>query len=141
MTPMHTENSDDFDRDPVLTLHLRSLLRPPADAGYWDSLEERIMSRVRSDGAVAGRSLTPSGAFAVMGGWWEPYAQWTRIGGMLATAALALTAWSFWETSSTEARLDYEAAVEAFYTPLDSTGRPFTTDAPREKTVPDLFRY
>jgi len=53
---------------------------------------------------------------------------------------MALTAWSLWETSDSEARLQYEAAVEALSTPLDSTGRPLT-DAPREKTVPDLFRY
>jgi hypothetical protein len=137
---MHTENSDDFDRDPALTLQLRALLRPPTDAGYWDSLEERILSRVRADGMAGGRSITPSGAFAVIGGWWEPYAQWTRIGGLLATAVLVLTAWSFWRTSSTDARLDYEAAVEALSTPLDSTGRPFS-DVPREKTVSDLFRY
>ena len=58
----------------------------------------------------------------------------------MAAAALALTAWSLWETSATDERLDYEAAVEALSTPLDSVGRPLS-DAPREKTVPDLFRY
>jgi hypothetical protein len=138
MTP--AMNSDDFDRDPVVTLQLRSLLRPPADPAYWDGLEARIMNRIVADGAPALRSPGASGSFAAISGWWEPFAQWTRLGTLVAAAALALTAWGFWQTSSTDDRLAYEAAVEALSTPLDSVGRP-VSDAPREKTVPDLFRY
>jgi len=130
-------NSDDFDRDPTVTLHLRSLLRPPADAAYWDGLETRIMDRIVADGAAA---LRTTGGFAAISAWWEPFAQWTRAGGLVAAAALALTMWGLWETSSSDARLAREAAVEALSTPLDSVGRPLS-DAPREKTVPDLFRY
>ena len=128
---------DDFDRDPTVTLHLRSLLRPPADAAYWDGLETRIMDRIVADGAPA---LRTTGGFAAISAWWEPFAQWTRAGGLVAAAALALTMWGLWETSSSDARLAREAAVEALSTPLDSVGRPLS-DAPREKTVPDLFRY
>jgi hypothetical protein len=135
MTPIM--NSDDFDRDPAVTLQLRSLLRPPADAAYWDGLETRIMERIVADGAPA---LRTTGGFAAIGAWWEPFAQWTRIGSVVAAAALALTAWGLWDTSSSDARLAHEAAVEALSTPLDSVGRPLG-DAPREKTVPDLFRY
>ena len=133
-------HSDDFDRDPAATLQLRSLLRPPADAAYWDGLETRIMDRILADGVPTSRVAGSSGGFAAIGGWWEPFAQWTRLGGLVAAAALALTAWGFWHTSSTDDRLAYEAAVEAFSTPLDSAGRP-VSDTPREKTVPDLFRY
>ena len=133
-------HSEDFDRDPAATLQLRSLLRPPADAAYWDGLEARIMDRILADGVPASRVPGSSGGFAAIGGWWEPFAQWTKLGGLVAAAALALTAWGFWHTSSTDDRLAYEAAVEAFSTPLDSAGRP-VSDAPREKTVPDLFRY
>jgi hypothetical protein len=136
-TPM---NSDDFDRDPAVTLQLRSLLRPPADAEYWDGLEARIMDRIRAEGPASSRLSSVTGSFAAIGGWWEPFAQWTRIGAVVAAAALALTAWGVWDASSTQERLAYEAAVEAFSIPLDSVGRPLT-DAPREKTVPDLFRY
>jgi hypothetical protein len=137
-THMH---SDDFDRDPAVTLQLRSLLRPPADAAYWDGLEARIMDRiVADDPTVARRPVTTTGGFAVIVGWWEPFAQWTRLGGLVAAAALALTAWGIWHTSSDDDRLAYQAAVEALSTPLDSAGRPLS-DAPREKTVPDLFRY
>ena len=132
--------TDDFDRDPAVTLQLRSLLRPPADAAYWDGLEARIMDRIRADGGPATRGAGGSGGFAALGGWWEPFAQWTKLGGLVAAAALVLTAWGLWRTSSSDERLAYEAAVEAFSTPLDSTGRPLS-DAPREKTVPDLFRY
>ncbi len=133
-------HSDDFDRDPAVTLQLRSLLRPPADAAYWDGLEERIMSRIRRDDATTPQPRTITGGFAAIGGWWEPFAQWRRIGGAVAAAALALTAWSFWDSSATDDRLAYEAAVEALSMPLDSAGRPLS-DAPQEKTVPDLFRY
>lgn len=133
-------HSDDFDRDPAATLQLRSLLRPPADAAYWDGLETRIMDRILADGVPASRGADSSSGFAAIGGWWEPFAQWTKLGGLVAAAALALTAWGFWHTSSTDDRLAYEAAVEAFSTPLDSAGRP-VSDTPREKTVPDLFRY
>ena len=132
--------TDDFDRDPAVTLQLRSLLRPPADAAYWDGLEARIMDRILADGAPATRSAGGSGSFAAIGGWWEPFGQWTKLGGMVAAAALVLTAWGLWRTSSKDERLAYEAAVEAFSTPLDSAGRPLS-DSPREKTVPDLFRY
>ena len=133
-------DNEDFDRDPAVTLQLRSMLRPPADAAYWDGLEERIMARVRADSPLASGVRRTSGAFAVIGGWWEPFAQWRRIGGLAAAAALALTVWGLWHTSTTERRLADEAAVEALSTPLDSAGRPLS-DAPREKTVPDLFRY
>ena len=137
-TIMH---SDDFDRDPAVTLQLRTLLRPPADSAYWDGLEARIMDRVLADGAAESRRLlATTGSFAVIGGWWEPFAQWRRLGGLVASAALALTAWGIWHTSSDDDRLAYQAAVEALSTPLDSVGRPLS-DAPREKTVPDLFRY
>ena len=131
-------HSDDYDRDPALTLQLRSLLRPPADAAYWDGLEARILAHVNADTLMTGTAST--GSFGVIMGWWEPFAQWTRVGGMVAAAALVLTAWSFRQTSSTDARLQYEAAVEALSVPLDSAGRAIS-DAPGEKTVPDLFRY
>jgi len=130
-------HSDDYDRDPAVTLHLRSLLRPPADAAYWDGLETRIMERIVADGAP---TLRTTGGLAAIGAWWEPFAQWRRMGGLVAAAALALTAWGLWDTSSSDARLAREAAVEALSTPLDSVGRPLI-DGPREKTVPDLFRY
>ena len=132
-------STEDFHRDPAVTLQLRSLLRPPADAAYWDSLETRIMERIAAESAPQ-RAASVSGSFAAITGWWEPFAQWRRVGSLVAVAALALTAGGFWHTSSTDERLSYEAAVEALSMPLDSMGRP-VTDSPREKTVPDLFRY
>ena len=122
-------HSDDYDRDPALTLQLRSLLRPPADAAYWEELEARILAQVNAD--TLKTKTTSTGSFGVIMGWWEPFAQWTRVGGMVAAAAVVLAAWSFRQ---------YEAAVEALSVPLDSAGRAIS-DAPGEKTVPDLFRY
>jgi hypothetical protein len=133
-------DNEDFDRDPAVTLQLRSLLRPPAEQSYWDGLEARIMARVRSDESGASWPLRTTGALAAIGAWWEPFAQWRRIGGMAAAAALGLTLWGLWQTSDADRRLADEAAVEALSIPLDSAGRPLS-DAPREKTVPDLFRY
>jgi hypothetical protein len=133
-------HSDDFDRDPAVTLQLRALLRPPADAAYWDGLESRIMERINADGSPSALSASVTGSLAAITGWWEPFSHWRRIGGIAAVAALVLVVWGLWETSGTDDRLAYEAAVEALSTPLDSVGRPLS-DAPREKTVPDLFRY
>ncbi len=133
-------HSDDFDRDPAVTLQLRSLLRPPADAAYWDGLESRIMERILADAAPSILTTSVTGSLAAITGWWEPFSQWRRIGGAVAAAAMLLVGWGLWQTSGTEDRLAYEAAVEALSTPLDSVGRPLS-DAPREKTVPDLFRY
>lgn len=137
---MTAMNSDDFDRDPALTLQLRSLLRPPADAAYWDGLETRIMDRILADGATAHLGQIGSGGFAAIMGWWEPFAQWTRIGRAVAAAVLVLTMLSLWKTAERDDRLAYEAAVEALATPLDSAGRPLG-DGVRDKTVSDLFRY
>ncbi len=133
-------HSDDFDRDPAVTLQLRSLLRPPADAAYWDGLESRIMERILADATPSVLTTSATGSLAAITGWWEPFSQWRRIGGAVAAAALALVGWGLWDTAGTADRLAYEAAVEALSTPLDSVGRPLS-DAPREKTVPDLFRY
>ena len=132
--------TEDFDRDPAVTLQMRSMLRPPADAAYWDGLEARIMDRIRAETTVPAADARPSGGFAIIGGWWEPFAQWRRVGAVAAAAVLVLAAWSYRDTSRHDDRLAYEAAVEAMSTPLDSLGRPMT-DVPREKTVPDLFRY
>ena len=64
-----------------MTLQLRSLLRPPADAAYWDGLEERIMDRVRADGASGvAEPDRDAAALQRLVGWWEPFAQWTRVG-------------------------------------------------------------
>jgi hypothetical protein len=133
-------NPDDFDRDPKLTLELRALLRPPAETAYWQGLETRVMDRVLAEGTPTVRTMVTSGSFRAVGGWWEPFAQWTKVGGLIAAAALALVAWGLRDASSNDDRLAYEAAVEAMSTPLDSAGRPLS-DAPREKTVSDLFRY
>jgi hypothetical protein len=132
---MQTDDTEN-PRDPALTLQLRTMYRPPTDAAYWDGLEARIMDRVlRGD-----ESPRTSGVFASVGGWWEPFAQWTRVGGLVAAAALAFTVWGLLATNADKDRQLYEEAVEAISTPLDSTGRP-VSDAPREKTVPELFRY
>ena len=136
----HFMQSDDFDRDPALTLQLRAFQRPPADPAYWDGLEARIMDRIVADSAP--RTVSTPTSLAAISGWWEPYSRWSRVGGLVAAAALALTVFGLWNTRTEDddARLAYEAAVEALSTPLDSMGRPLS-DTPREKTVPDLFRY
>lgn len=131
-------HADDFDRDPALTLQLRTHYRPPADPAYWEGLEARVMERIAAEQPATGRRTT--GGFATIGGWWEPFGQWTRVGSIVAAAALLITAWGLWASAVNEDRQLYEEAVEAMSTPLDSAGRPMT-DAPREKTVSDLFRY
>jgi hypothetical protein len=140
-------SADDFDRDPALTLQLRALLRPPADPAYWDEMETRIMSRVTSGepSVVAGTSAVNETARTLFAAPTTPASQrgrWSRVGAAAAVAVVVLSAWTVWtRVSRQDDILAYEAAVEAMSpTTSDPEGRP-VSDAPREKTVPELFRY
>ena len=62
-------------RDPALTRALRDLLAAPADAGYWDSLEARVMARVLARGQEPGP--------------WSVLLAWARPA-MVAAASVAL---------------------------------------------------
>lgn len=56
---------------------LRDMYAPPADPGYWEALEARILARVRREGTRA---------------WWTYFPDWMRAGVVAAAAALVLFA-------------------------------------------------
>ncbi len=83
-------------RDDDITRVLRSIHAPPADAGYWDRLEARILSAIAEESDA----------------WWTPYAGWVRAG--LVAALLAAVAASVTLTRMREAQtfIAYETVVE-----------------------------
>ena len=58
--------------DDEITRLLRAHYAPPADAGYWEWLEAKVMRRVREQGSTE---------------WWDVLSGWGRAG--LAAAAVA----------------------------------------------------
>lgn len=122
----------DDDRDPSLTLQLRSHLRPPADPDYWDGLEARIMARIAAEGGL------PAAAADLVGGWWEPFAEWRRAGIAAALAALLVGGMGFWRASVVEPQLAYDVVVE---TPPAAYGAPERPAASRGDLLGDLLGY
>lgn len=122
----------DDDRDPTLTLQLRAHLRPPADPGYWDGLEGRIMARVASEAGFAPAS-PPTDA-----GWWEPFVEWRRAGLAAAVAALVMVAAGLWQASHVEPELAYDVVVQS---PPAAYGAPDRPAASRGDLLGDLLGY
>lgn len=121
----------DDDRDPTLTLQLRSHLRPPADPAYWDGLEARIMARIAAEG---GRTV----AADEVGGWWEPFQEWRRAGLAAAVAALLVGGFGFWRSTTAAPHLAYDVVVEA---PPAAYGIPERPAASRGDLLGDLLGY
>lgn len=121
----------DDDRDPSLTLQLRSHLRPPADPAYWDALEGRIMARIAADGTATAADADP-------GAWWEPFVEWRRAGIAAALAALLFGGAGVWYADSVESQLAYDVVVE---TPPAAYGAPERPAASRGDLLGDLLGY
>jgi hypothetical protein len=54
--------------DEGVTRVLRDLYAAPSDPAYWDSLQQRIMMRIESEGEP----------------WWNTFGQWSRVGAVAA---------------------------------------------------------
>lgn len=83
-------------RDDALTRALRQLYAAPADPTYWESLEAKIMARIRADGD----------------GWWQPFSGWGPVGLIAAGLLLAVAGLAFTHARQEEARLAYEMVME-----------------------------
>lgn len=85
-------------RDDALTNELRAIVAPPADPGYWDALERRILARLdraRDDGR-----------------WWA-FTERTYQLGMVAAALVLIVAGSVWlRQRAVETRMAYESVIE-----------------------------
>lgn len=85
-------------RDDALTNELRAIVAPPSDAGYWDSLEQRIMARI-------GRGQEEAR-------WWALSERAYRIG-MIAAGLMLIVAGSVYLRSrAVETRMAYESVIE-----------------------------
>jgi hypothetical protein len=92
---MELHSDDQLDDKTIAAM--RTLYAAPAGAGYWDSLESRIVARVRADDG-ASRDI----------GWYGVLAHWAAPG--LAAAALLLAvAGAVWtRLDQAEQRMTYE---------------------------------
>ena len=106
------------DGDEELARLLRPLYAAPADDGYWNGLEARILDRVRAeraaagDGAVVGR--IGAGLRGDDGGeWWVVLSQWARAGLAAAVVIAVVTGSLMLQHRREEARLAAEALLVA----------------------------
>jgi hypothetical protein len=115
---MELHSDDQLDEKTIAAM--RTLYAAPADAGYWDSLESRIVARVRSDDGDSRDT-----------GWYGVLAHWAAPG--LAAAALLLAvAGAVWtRLDQAELRTTYEG----FTQPMVADAMPGAAqllDAPRD---------
>lgn len=69
------DNERSVGDDPAMTALLRAAYAAPLDEGYWQGLEQRVMSRLHESPVVA---------------WWSVLSEWRTAGAIAATVALLL---------------------------------------------------
>jgi hypothetical protein len=91
----------DDESDAKITAMLRDIYAPPAEGAYWDTLESRILSNIRSHKEAV-----------IPVNWWSDLASWAGPG--LAAAALVfIAAGAIWSRVKDEdMRVTYEAMTE-----------------------------
>jgi anti-sigma-K factor RskA len=72
---------------------LRAHYAAPVDDSYWASLERRILTRVRAEGARE---------------WWTYFPGWVRFGVAAAAVAALVVGIATWQTSLAQERIAYE---------------------------------
>ena len=70
-----TDNERSAGADADVTALLRAVYAAPRDEGYWQGLEQRVMSRLNETPVVA---------------WWSVLSEWRTAGAIAATVALLL---------------------------------------------------
>jgi hypothetical protein len=102
-------NSSNTDRDLPLDASTRealgTLVAAPRDASYWQSLEERIMARVRA--------VEPSRE------WWMVFAEWRSAGMVAAGLMLALSGAAMYHEYRIDRDIRALAAGAAYWTVFD----------------------
>ena len=88
--------------DAKITEMLRDVYAPPAEGAYWDALEARIMSYIKSH----------ENAISIPVNWWSDLANWAAPG-LAAAALLFVAAGMMWSRQKDEdLRNSYEAVTE-----------------------------
>jgi len=91
----------DDEGDARITELLRGVYAPPAEGAYWDGLETRIMSYIRTH-----QALIPVN-------WWSDLADWAAPG-LAAAALLFVAAGMLWSRAKDEElRTSYDAVTES----------------------------
>jgi hypothetical protein len=89
--------------DAKITEMLRDVYAPPAEGAYWDALEARIMSYIKSH----------ENAVSIPVNWWSDLANWAAPG-LAAAALLFVAAGMMWSRQKDEdLRTSYEAVTES----------------------------
>jgi hypothetical protein len=76
---------------------LRDIYAPPTHPGYWESLEARILARVRREGALA---------------WWSHFPNFARAGLAAAAAAILLVGLVWFQERRAEQRMAEERLLQ-----------------------------
>jgi hypothetical protein len=92
----HDRTPNEWSDDVLRTM--RAIHAPPPDGSYWDDLERRIMTHVRSAAPTE---------------WWSVFEGWTRLGLIAAGIAAIITAAVASRAREVEARVAYRTVIEA----------------------------
>ena len=91
----------DDEGDAKITAMLRDVYAPPAEGAYWDGLETRIMSYIKTHEVAS-----------IPVNWWSDLASWAGPG-LAAAALLFVAAGLMWSRQKDEdLRTTYEAVTE-----------------------------
>lgn len=83
-------------RDDDVTRALRDIYAPPAEPGYWDRLEARVLARIAAEADT----------------WWSPFGGWVRVGIVAAGIAAVAIGAALTRARQVEAHVAYERIVE-----------------------------
>ncbi|MGH7712030.1 MAG: hypothetical protein ACREOG_12140, partial [Gemmatimonadaceae bacterium] len=75
----------------------RDIYAPPADPGYWETLEARILARVRREGRMV---------------WWAHFPDWMRAGLVAAAAAIMLVGMVWYQDRRSDQRMAEERLLQ-----------------------------
>jgi len=79
---------------------LRDIYAPPAHSGYWETLEARILTRVRREGALT---------------WWSHFPNFARAGMAAAAAAILLVCLVWFQERRSEQRMAEDRLLQPLF--------------------------
>jgi hypothetical protein len=93
-----TDNERSAGADADVTALLRAAYAAPRDEGYWQGLEQRVMSRLNESPVVA---------------WWSVLSEWRTAGAIAATLALLLAGATLVRDVALEREIAVRAVIES----------------------------